>query len=78
MAKAAIAAALGIVSVSMLVAGYFSAALFGGVVTILVVRFYPEKREEVDPTKKAVFITGNHKRLIESICKNQDTRVIVK
>lgn len=77
MAKLVIAAGLGVISVSVLLSGYLIAAIFGVILTIFVLSFYPEKREEVDPSKKAVFITGCDSGFGNSLARRLDQKGFV-
>ncbi|XP_045214846.2 17-beta-hydroxysteroid dehydrogenase type 6-like isoform X2 [Mercenaria mercenaria] len=74
MMKVAIAAAAGIVSVSVFVFGYIFAALFGAVVAVVVLFLYPERRVEVDATNKAVFITGCDSGFGNQIARRLDNK----
>jgi hypothetical protein len=49
----------GVVSVCVFLGEYIFAAVFGTILTVLVLTLYPERRIEVDADSKAVFVTGN-------------------
>lgn len=58
MTRVFLTAGLVVLSAALVVCGCGYGTLVALVAAVLVYRLYPETRTEVDPTNKAVFITG--------------------